>query len=113
MGSRRLVIRVSWSCSNSIEEIKGDTRYLDGERDSEDELLYLAPSTHTPRLDTYKHSFFYADGTLHMVDTLDTKSGVASCTSYTSGKMKVRKSQLDVPADSFAGASGLMTMVGS
>jgi len=99
--------------SNSIEEIKGETRYLDGERDSEDELLYLAPSTHTPRLDTYKHSFFYADGTLHMVDTLDTKSGVASCTSYTSGKMEVRKSQLDLPADSFAGASGLMTMVGS
>jgi len=27
--------------------------------------------------------------------------------------MKVRKSQLDLPADSFAGASGLMTMVGS
>ena len=67
----------------------------------------------TLKLDTYEHSFFNADGTLHMVDTLDAKSGVASCTSYTSGEMKVRKSQLDVPADSFAGASGLMMMVTS
>jgi len=99
--------------SSSIEEIKGETRYLDGEHDSEDELLYLAPLTYTPRLDTYEHSFFNADGTLQMVDTLNAKSGVASCTKYALGTMKVRKSQLDVPADSFAGASGLMMIVGS
>ena len=46
-----------------------------------------------------------------MLDTLDAKSGDASCTSYWSGAMKVRKSRLEVPADSFAGASSLM-MVG-
>ena len=97
--------------NNSTEEIKGETRYLDGERDSEDELLSVAPPTYTLRLETYEHSFFNADGTLHMVDRLDAKSGVASCASYTSGKMKVRKSQLEVPADSFAGASGLMMVV--
>lgn len=97
--------------NNSTEEIKGETRYLDGERDSEDELLHLAPPTYAPMLDTYRHSFLNADGTLQMVDTLNAKSGVASCASYATGKMKVRKSQLDVPADSFAGASGLMMMV--
>ena len=97
--------------TNSTEEIKGETRYLDGERDSEDERLEVEDSRSTLKLDTYEHSFFNADGTLHMVDTLDAKSGVASCTSYTSGKMKVRTSQLDVPADSFAGASGLIMMV--
>jgi hypothetical protein len=43
-----------------------------------------------------------------MVDTLEVKSGVASCTSYTAGAMKVRKSQLEVPANTFAGASELM-----
>jgi len=99
--------------TNSIEEIKGETRYLDGERDSEDEFLYHAPATYKPRLDSYEHSFFSADGTLKMVDKLNVKSGVASCTSYSSGRVKVRKSLLDVPADSFAGASGLMMMVGS
>ena len=98
---------------DSTEEVTGETRYVDGERDNEDELLYVAAPAYTPRLETYKHSFFNADGTLSMVDTLDAKSGIASCVSYTSGKMKLRKSQLEVPADSFAGASGLMMMVGS
>jgi hypothetical protein len=96
---------------NSTEEIKGETTYLDGERDSEDERLEVEDTRSTLKLDTYVHSFFNGDGTLHMVDTLNAKSGVASCTSYTSGKIKVRKSQLAVPADSFAGASGLMMMV--
>jgi hypothetical protein len=83
---------------DSIEEVKGETSYVDGERDAEDELLDVAAPAYTPRLETYKHSFFNADGTLSMVDTLDAKSGVASCASYTSGKMKLRKSQLEVPA---------------
>jgi hypothetical protein len=98
---------------DSTEEIKGETTYVDGERDSENELLDVAAPAYTPRLETYKHSFFNADGTLSMVDMLDAKSGVASCASYTSGKMKMRKAQLEVPADSFAGASGLMMMVGN
>jgi hypothetical protein len=66
-----------------------------------------------PRLETYEHSFFNADGTIHMVDALDAKSGLASCTSYSDGGKKVRKSQLAVPADSFAGASELMMVVAS
>jgi hypothetical protein len=99
--------------NNSTEEIKGETRYLDGERDSEDEVLSIAAYTYALHLETYEHSFFNTDGTLYMVDKLDTKSGVASCANYASGKMKLRSSQLDVPADSFAGASGLMMLVGS
>ena len=107
IGSTRFIVLRS----NSTEEIKGETRYLDGERDSEDVRLDVEDTPSMLKLDTYQHSFFNADGTLHMVDTLNAKSGVASCTSYTSGKMKVRKSRLDVPADSYAGASGLMMMV--
>src|SRR5258708_19362613 len=48
-----------------------------------------------------------------MVDRLGAKSGIAWCTSYSAGQSKVRKSQLEVPADSFAGASELMMIVGS
>ncbi len=99
--------------NNSTEEIKGETRYLDGERDSENELLYLGDGRLAPRLDSYRHSFFNADGTPYMLDTLDRKSGIASCTSYAAGKSKVRKSQLEIPANSFAGASGLLIVVGS
>lgn len=97
--------------NNSTQEIKGETRYLDGEQDSESELLYLGDGPLTPRLDSYQHSFFNADGTPYMLDTLDRKSGVASCTSYTAGKVKVRKSHLEIPVNSFAGASGLLMVV--
>ncbi len=55
--------------NNSTEEIKGETRYLDGERDNEDERLDLEDTRSTFKLDTYEHSFFNADGTLDMVDT--------------------------------------------
>jgi hypothetical protein len=109
LGSTRfMIVR-----NNSSEEIKGETRYLDGERDNEDEILYAAAQSYRLRLETYKHSFFNPDGTLRMIDTLDAKSGAASCANYTSGTMKLRKSQLEIPADSFAGASGLMMMVES
>ncbi len=109
IGSTRFTV----SRDNSVVVIKGETRYTDGERDSESERLLVANRDSTPRLDTYEHSFFNANGTLHMVDTLDAKSGIASCTSYSAGQSKVRKSQLEVPADSFAGASELMMIVGS
>ncbi len=99
--------------NNSTEEIKGETTYFDGERDNEDEILYAVSQTDRLRLETYTHSFFNADGTLRMLDTLDAKSGTASCATFTSGNMKLRKSQLEIPADSFAGASGLMMMVES
>jgi hypothetical protein len=99
--------------SNSTEEIKGETTYLDGERDLEDVRLALANPDLAPRLDTYEHVFYNADGTLQMADSLDAGSGVASCTSYSVGKAKVRKSQLEVPADSFAGASELIMVIGS
>jgi hypothetical protein len=98
---------------SSSEEVKGETRYLNGEHDNENERLYLGNPDSTPRLDTYEHWFFNADGTLHMIDALDTKSGLASCTSYSADKAKVHKSQLEVPSDSFAGASELMMVVAS
>jgi hypothetical protein len=105
--------RFTVSRKDSVQEIKGETRYLDGESDKEDVHLYAEPGTDDPRLDNYEHSFFNADGTLHMVDGLDAKSGVASCTTYTPGATKVRKIRLDVPRDSFAGSSGLMMMAES
>lgn len=98
---------------NSSEEIKGETRYANGEHDNESERLEVRNFDSTPRLVAYEHSFFNSDGSLLMIDTLDTKSGMASCTSYAAGEARVRRSQLEVPADSFAGASELMMVVGS
>jgi hypothetical protein len=109
IGSTRFTV----SHDGSAEVVTGESTYLDGERDSESERLLVASPGSAPRLETYEHSFFNADGTIHMVDALDAKSGLASCTSYSDGGKKVRKSQLAVPADSFAGASELMMVVAS
>ena len=109
IGSTRFAV----SRDGSGEEVKGESTYLDGERDNESERLYVASPGSAPRLETYAHSFFSADGTLHMIDTLDAKSGVASCTTYASGSKKVRTSRLEIPADSYAGASELMMVVAS
>lgn len=109
IGSTRFT--VAHDGSNVV--VKGESTYFDGERDDETERLYLVSPGSTPRLETYMHSFFNAGGTPHMVDTLDAKSGVASCTSYNAGSKRVRESRLDVPADSYAGASELMMVVAS
>src|ERR1700687_534670 len=63
IGTTRFIV----TRDNSSEEIKGETTYTDGEHDNETERLYVGNPDSTPRLDTYKHSFFNADGTLHMV----------------------------------------------
>jgi hypothetical protein len=105
--------RFSVSRDGSSEKIKGETQYTNGEHDNENELLDVGSVDAALKLVTYEHSFFNADGTLAMVDTLDARSGVASCTSYSGAKITARKSQLDVPADSFAGASELTMVVGS
>ena len=109
IGSTRFTV----SREQSYELIKGETSYLDGEHDDETERLVVAGSDSTPTLDSYQHSFFNADGTLLMVDTLDAKSGLASCTRFTAASRKERKSKLEVPADSFAGTSDLMMVVAS
>src|SRR5260370_41811598 len=82
IGSTRFTV----SRDNSIVVIKGETKYTDGERDSENERLLVANRDSTPMLGSYEHSFFNAAGTRHMVDTLDAKSRIASCTSYSAGQ---------------------------
>ena len=92
IGSTRFIV----TRDNSGEEVKGETTYIDGEHDNESERLYAGSADAAPRLETYEHSFFNADGTLQMVDTLDAKSGVASCTSYSDGKINARSSRSQV-----------------
>jgi hypothetical protein len=111
-GKRIGTTRFTSSRSASTEEIMGETIYLDGQRDNEVEWLHAGNARVAPRLETYQHSFFNADGSLAMVDTLDAQSGAASCAKYALGAVKMHTSKLKVPADAFAGASGLMLIVG-
>lgn len=104
--------RFNSSGVDSDEEMNGETLYVDGERDVEYERLHIATAHAAPTLEIYRHSFFNADGSLLMVDALDARSGSASCSMYASGAAKTRTSKLQVPADAYAGVSGVMVIVG-
>ena len=101
IGSTRFTV----SSDRSSETIKGETRYLDGQHDNEEERIQLVNGA--LRLEKYEHSFFGADGATTMVDKLDTESRIATCSRREDGKMKVRRSQVDFPADTFGGGSQL------
>ena len=89
--------------------IKGETRYLDGQHDNEEEQVQLVNGA--LRLEKYEHSFFGADGTTTMVDKLDTESRTATCSRREDGDMKVRTSEFDFPADTFGGGSQLLMVM--
>jgi len=97
---------------HSAEVIKGETSYLDGEHDNESERIVWGSGDPAPRLDTYEHWFFNADGSPQMLDRLDTKTAIASCARYTVDGMRVRTSRFNVARDTFAGAFSLMMVVG-
>jgi hypothetical protein len=92
------------------EEISGESRYLNGEHDNEVVTLDQASSQSSPSLETYEHRFFSATGSLYLVDTLNVKTGVASCAKYVGGERQLRTSRLAIPADTYAGASELLVV---
>jgi hypothetical protein len=97
------------SSDGSIETIKGDTRYLDGDHDNEKARVQIVNGA--LRLDRYEHSFFSADGALTMFDKLDAASRIASCSRREDGAMKVRTAEFDFPADTFGGGSQLLMVI--
>ncbi len=97
---------------DGIEVVQGENEYLDGRHDRQLERLKLGAPEEARTLLSAEHSFFDADGSLRIVDRLDTKSGAASCTEYVDGAAQVRRSTLAVPADTYAGVAQLMLVVG-
>jgi hypothetical protein len=89
--------------------IKGQTKYLDGERDDEDARVELVDGS--PRLGTYEHTFFNSDGRKIMEDTVDTKLRIATCARDESGSMKARTVGFDFPSDTFVGASQVLMVM--
>ena len=102
IGSTRFTV----ASDRSSETIKGETRYLDGPHDNEEERIQLVNGA--LRLEKYEHWFFGADGATTMVDKLDTESRIATCSRREDGAMKVRTSKFDFPADTFSGGSQLV-----
>jgi hypothetical protein len=96
------------SSDPSYETIKGETIYLDGQRDNEEERMRLVKGA--PELERYDHSFFDADGKTIMIDKLDSQARIASCARREDGAMNERTSSFEVPADTFAGGSQLLIL---
>jgi hypothetical protein len=95
---------------NMKEEISGESRYVNGEHDNEVVTLDQARGQSSPSLETYEHRFFSATGSLYLLDTLNAKTGVASCAKYVGGERQLRTSQLAIPGDTYAGASELLVV---
>lgn len=105
IGSTRFTV----SSDRSSETIRGETRYLDGQHDNEEERIQLVNGA--LRLEKYEHSFFGADGATTMVDKLDAESRIATCSRRGDGVMKVLTSEFDFPADTFGGGSQLLFVI--
>ena len=109
-GTRKIgSTRITVASSGAGETIEGETRYLDGQRDQEKDQVKLEKGA--LKLETYEHSFFDADGTMTMLDTLDAESRIATCARREDGAMKVRKSQIELPPDTFSGGSQLLIVI--
>jgi len=102
----------SSSRSDDTELIRGESNYLNGARDVELDYLKPGDSGEPPTLARHEYSSFNPDGSPQFVESLDPVSGAASCAEYVNGTAEVHEAILDVPSDTYAGATQLMFIVG-
>lgn len=97
--------------TGDTELIRGESKYFDGEHDIELVRLKLGSGGKAPTLISYEHSFFNGDQSPQRVSSLDAESGAASCKAYVNGELEDRRSNLSVPADTYAGATQMIFVV--
>ena len=89
--------------------LHGESRYLDGEYDIEEDRLAPAGDIALPALISFRHDFFDAHGTPTVAGRLDAQTGLGSCGKPdSSGIQEFDTEQLKVPPDSYAGSSVLI-----
>ena len=91
---------------------EGENRFLDGEYDREWQRVEPSTDGAPPLLASYRHEFFAADGNPQSLDTLDAHSGTIACTLYDGARPQVRQANVTIPADTYAGSTQLMLLVG-
>lgn len=100
------------SYADGLEVVEGENKYLDGEYDREEQRVRSSEGGVPPVLVHYQHRFFNADGTTQYEDSLDARTGDASCTWYDSDPPDIHEGVLKIPPDTYAGATQLMLLVG-
>jgi hypothetical protein len=88
--------------------LHGENRYLNGEYDLEEDKLNIVEDSQLPRLTSFRHDFFNAEGTRLVAARIDTETGEAECGKTVAGKIELVTEQLKFPDDTFAGASVLI-----
>jgi hypothetical protein len=97
---------------DGFDVVEGENKYLDGESDREEQQVRPSVGGLPPVLVHYRHRFFNADGTPQYEDSLDARTGDAACRRYDSDVPDIREAVLKIPADTYAGATQLMLLVG-
>lgn len=95
-----------------LDVVVGENEYLNGEYDREEQSVKPAIGGMPPVLVNYQHQFFNTDGSMHYTDSLDARTGYAACERFDSSLPNIRKTTLEVPADTYAGATNLTFVVG-
>ena len=89
---------------NGYATAVGEDRFNNGEYDVERDKLELRGDNQVPRMVTFEHTFFNADGTLQRVNRANFQTGRASCIQYQNGQPVVLSTVLQFPGDTFAGS---------
>lgn len=97
---------------DGLDVVEGEDKYLDGEYDREEQHLRPSVGGLPPVLVDYKHRYFNADGTPQYEESLDARTGNASCKFFGSSVPDIHDTSVEVPADTYAGATQLMLLVG-
>jgi hypothetical protein len=90
----------------------GEDNLSNGEYDIERDKLELRGEDQAPRMVTFEHTFFNADGTLQRASTANFQTGIASCIQYQNGEPQAHSTVLQFPPDTFAGAAILIPLKG-
>jgi len=98
---------------DGLDVVEGENRYLNGEYDREQQSVSPSVGGLPPVLVKYQHRYFNPDDTPQYEEFLNPRTGDASCKRYDSAVPDIRETILkEVPADTYAGATQLMLLVG-
>jgi hypothetical protein len=89
----------------------GENRYLDGQYDIERDEIETSQDGR-PRLLTFEHTFFAADGSRKEADSANFRAGWGQCVSYKNGTPSVTRKHFDFPPDTYAGAAVMIPLQG-
>jgi hypothetical protein len=90
--------------------LTGENRYLDGEHDVERDVIKIAGGDGAPRLVSFEHAFFNADGSRKLASRADLSTGAAACTSYEGGQARTLNRRMMFAPDTYAGASAVVAL---